>query len=114
MRVRVRRVCTHMTRVIGLVAITSLIPLPAFAGDAPTGKPMTIKASAAQIVARDVAASPARPARVREERQGTTSTNSTPFFKTTPAIIALSVMAVGTGYALYSAQHDRIHSAGKK
>jgi hypothetical protein len=113
MRVRVRRVCRHMTRVIGLVAITSLVPLPAVAGDTPTGKPMTIKASAAQIVAR-AAASPARPARVRQERQGTTSPNSTPFFKTTPGIIALSVMAVGTGYALYSAQHDRIHSAGKK
>jgi hypothetical protein len=29
-------------------------------------------------------------------------------------MIALAVVAAGTGYAIYSAQHDRIHSAGKK
>jgi hypothetical protein len=29
-------------------------------------------------------------------------------------MIALVVAAAGTGYAIYSAQHDRIHSAGKQ
>jgi hypothetical protein len=112
---RVRKACKQMTRVIGLVAITTLIPFPAIAGDTASAKPgPTLKASVARIVARDVAAASPRAVNAREDRQGTTSTNSTSFFKTRPGIIALTVMAVGAGYALYSAQHDRIHSAGKK
>ena|SRR5690349_6936012 len=113
---RVTRVRREIVRVLMLVAITSLVPLPVRADDTPSQRPApTIKASAAAIVARDVAAVPVRGARVRRADQGTTSTTgSTSFFKTRPGIIALTVMAVGTGYAVYSAQHDRIHSAGKK
>jgi len=29
-------------------------------------------------------------------------------------MFAIAVMAAGTGYALYSASHDRIHSPGKQ
>jgi hypothetical protein len=29
-------------------------------------------------------------------------------------MIAIAVMAAGTGYALYSASHDRVKSPGKK
>jgi hypothetical protein len=115
MSVWVSRSCTRTTRVVCLVVITALVPVFALAGDIASGKQMpTLKASAAQIVARDVAAAPARPAPARKDQQGSTSTSSTSFFKTRPGMIALSVMAVGTGYALYSASHDRIHSAGKK
>lgn len=98
------------------VVMLSLVPLPAVAGDGGTAKKgsPTIAASAAQIVARDVAATPGPTSRVREARQGSAPTGSTSFFKTRPGIIALSVLAAGTGYALYSAQHDRIHSAGKQ
>jgi hypothetical protein len=115
MRVRVRRVCTHMTRVIGLVGITSLVPLPAVAaGPASSGTTRGIKASMERIVARDVAAKPAREPLVREARQAGAPGGSPGFFRTGPGVIALAVMAAGTGYAIYSAQHDRIHSAGKK
>jgi len=98
------------------VVMLSLVPLPAVAGDGGTAKKgsPTIAASAAQIVARDVAATPGPTSRVRAARQGSAPTGSTSFFKTRPGIIALSVLAAGTGYALYSAQHDRIHSAGKQ
>jgi len=105
----------QMMRVLRVTVITALVPLPAFAdGPANPQQIPTLKASAARLVARDVAAAPLGPARVREVRQGPTSTNSTAFFKSRPGIIALSVLAAGTGYALYSASHDRIHSAGKK
>lgn len=109
------RFCQRIARVVGVTVITALVPLPAFADD--TANPQqipTLKASAARLVAREVAAAPSGPARVREARQGSTSTNSTAFFKSRPGIIALTVLAAGTGYALYSASHDRIHSAGKK
>lgn len=116
MRFRLTMSGWHMIPTVLLLVITSLVPLPAVAGDGGTAKKpsQTIAASAAQIVARDVAATPGRTIRAREARQGSASTGSTSFFKTRPGIIALSVMAAGTGYALYSAQHDRIHSAGKK
>ena len=104
-----------MTRAAGLVVITALIPLPAAASDtATTPSPPTIKASMEKIVVREIAATPARKDVARDDRQGSSATSSPNFFKTKPGIIALAVMGAGVGYALYSAQNDRIHSPGKK
>jgi hypothetical protein len=36
------------------------------------------------------------------------------FFKTRTGILVAGVMAAGVGYAIYSTQHDRIHSPGKQ
>lgn len=98
-----------------LAIITTLSPLPAAASDALTAeKAPTIKASMETIVARDLAATPARPAVVRPARQGQTAGSAPGFLKSRPGMIALVVMVAGTGYALYSAKQDRIHSAAKK
>jgi hypothetical protein len=108
-----------MTRAATLVVIAALMPLPAIASDTakPTSPP-TITASMERIVAREVTAAPAaKPAHksvAREDRQGSAAGSSPGFFKSGPGMVALVVMAAGTGYALYSSQHDRIHSAGKK
>jgi hypothetical protein len=67
-----------------------------------------------RIVARDLTAAPARRGLTREDRQGSSAGSSPGFFKTKPGIIALVVMGAGVGYALYSAQNDRIHSPGKE
>src|SRR5262245_39319071 len=113
MRVRVMRSCKLMRRALWLVVITLFVPLPAAAGDIPSNGAATgVKASMERIVARDVAAKPAREPVVRGTRQGSAPGSSPGFFRTGPGMITLAVMAVGTGYALYSAQHDRIHSAG--
>ena len=111
MRVLIKR---SWSRVLGFIVITALVPLPALAGD-PTSaeRPPSIKEAAKHIVARDVSAQPARSYPAREARQASTPTNSTSFFKTRPGMIALAVIAVGTGYAIYSAQHDRIRSPGR-
>jgi hypothetical protein len=102
-------------RAVLLAIITTLSPLPAAASDALTAeKAPTIKTSMETIVARDLTATPARPAVVRPARQGQSPGGSPGFFKSRPGMIALVVMVAGTGYALYSAQHDRITSAGKK
>ena len=109
------RWCGRMTRAAGLVVITALIPLPAAASDPATAPSApTIKASMEKIVVRDVTAKSVRNDRARDDRQGSSAGNSPGFFKTKPGIIALVVMAAGTGYALYSAHNDRIHSPGKK
>jgi hypothetical protein len=97
-----------------LAVAAALVPLPVAASDGkPAPKPKTIQASMQEMVARDVAAAPNRTA-VRRAEQGSQSKESVGFFKTKPGAIALAVMIAGTGYALYSASHDRIHSAGKQ
>ena len=48
------------------------------------------------------------------DRQTSPAGSSPGFFKSGPGMVAIAVMAVGTGYALYSASHDRIHSPGKQ
>jgi outer membrane receptor protein involved in Fe transport len=112
---RTRSWCGRMTRASSLALITALMALPAAAADTPTKAPApTLKASMQHIVARDVAAKPAVTVAARADRQ-TAPAGSTPgFFRSGPGMMAIAVMAAGTGYALYSASHDRIHSPGKK
>jgi hypothetical protein len=104
-------------RALALVIITAFISLPAAASDTATNTQNTpkIKASMEKIVARAVAATPSRKkVVVRTDSQAAAAGTSPGFFKTTPGIVALAVMAAGTGYALYSTSHDRIHSPGKQ
>ena len=113
--VRITWWCGLVARAVLLAMITTLIPLPAAASDTATSPPTpTVKASMERIVAREVTATPARKTVARADRQGGAPGSSPGFFKTGPGMVALVVLAAGTGYALYSAQHDRIHSAGKK
>ena len=115
MTVRTTWWCGMVARAVLLAMITTLIPLPAAASGTATSPPTpTVKASMERIVARDVAATPARKTVARDDRQGGAPGGSPGFFKSGPGMVALVVMAAGAGYALYSAQHDRIHSAGKK
>jgi hypothetical protein len=50
----------------------------------------------------------------RRADQSGTSKQSPGFFRTGAGAIALAVMAVGTGYAIYSASHDKVSSPGRK
>ncbi len=103
-----------LPRAVLLAVAIALVPLPVAASDRkPAPKPQTIEASMRDMVVRDVAAAPARPA-IRRDAQAGQSKESIGFFKTKPGMVALAVMIGGVGYALYSAKHDRIHSAGKQ
>jgi hypothetical protein len=106
---------------VGLLVLTAaLIPLPVAASDAAAGTTTTtptVKTSLRQAVANEAArlskASIAKtPARRAD--QGSTGRHTATFFKTGPGIAVLSVMAIGAGYAIYSANHDRILSPGRK
>jgi hypothetical protein len=103
-------------RALALAVITAFIPLPAAASDTATNtqEAPKIKASMEKIVAHAVASTPARKVVVRKDSQAGAAGTSPGFFKTGPGIVALAVMAAGTGYALYSTSHDRIHSPGKQ
>jgi len=103
-----------VARAVMIVVAAALIPMPASGAD---GKPApnvnTFRASMQTAVAREAAKSPAARS-ARRAQQDKPSSQSTSFFKTGPGIAALVVMAAGTGYAIYSASHDRIHSPAKQ
>jgi hypothetical protein len=98
--------------------VTALMPLPLAAASDPTApstKPKTLQAAVRAAAVRDsaVVAAPRAKAPARAAQAGT-SKQSSSFFRSGPGAVALAVMIVGSGYAIYSVSHDRIHSAGKK
>jgi hypothetical protein len=103
-----------LPRAVALAVTAALVPVPAFAADTHSApKAKTSQTTLQQAVAREVAKMPtarvaARGAQASEPKQ------SGSFFKTGPGIAALVVLGVGAGYAIYSANHDRIHSPAKK
>jgi hypothetical protein len=105
-----------VSRVV-LVAVTAtLVPLPLLANEAqPAGKAKakTAQVSLRQVVAREAARTPLAASSARTA-QAETPKRSASFFKTPVGILALAVMAAGTGYAIYSSTHDRITSPAKK
>jgi hypothetical protein len=107
---------TCAKRVLGAVAV-ALIPWSAVAGDLTVLPKTPLRSALADVRTRNVA--PPRPnaktaAARRSEQSTNPATQSATFFKTRTGVIVAAVMAAGVGYAIYSAQHDRIHSAGKK
>ena len=97
-------------RLLVLALIVSAVPLPRAAAQStqPAGKP-GLKASITPIVSA-VAARAATSAAKAQAQPGEAKAplESKSFFKTTAGAVVLAVMAAGTGYALYSAKHDKI------
>lgn len=103
------------TRTLVFAVSVALLPLPAAAGDpVKPAKAPGLQDAMSKIVAKDVAAMKPPKAGARRAEQATPGTESPAFFKTPAGIVILAVTAVGAGYAIYSTQNDRIHSAGKQ
>jgi hypothetical protein len=116
-------------RALLLVLALALTPLPAAASEAASKTPapaappvmtstspsaatrsqVSLKDSAVRAAAR----TPLAPAARRAE-QGSAGKDSPAFFKTKGGAVALAVMVLGVGYALYSVKHDRITSPAKQ
>ena len=112
-----------------LALALALIPLPVAASEvAPATPPasattMTSAASATkakisqvslkETAARAAARTPLAPA-ARRNAQESAGKDSPGFFRTKGGAVALAVMVLGVGYALYSAKHDRITSPDKQ
>jgi hypothetical protein len=102
-----------------LAMMAALIPLPAAAsGQTPAAKAKATQVSLRQSIAREAARTPlltsARASQSRADQSTNTRAQSSGFFKSKGGAIAISVMAVGAGYAIYSASHDKISSPGRK
>jgi hypothetical protein len=101
-----------------LVLTAALVPLPVAAADAAPGHATpVVKTSLRQAVVREAARAavktPMAAAPERRADQGS-SKGTMGFLKSRPGMIAVTVMAVGTGYAIYSVSHDRIKSPGRQ
>jgi len=100
------------------IAVT-LVPLPALAADRTAAAPppaQPLRSSIAKHAAREVLVS--SPKRAAKSSAQTSAQRSTPqssgFFRSPAGIACLAVVAAGTGYALYSVSHDRIHSVARE
>lgn len=106
-------------RAVPLALAAALIALPVAANEATPAAKATktpvSQVSLRQTAAREAARTPlARSTETRRASQNPAARQSGGFFKTRAGAVAIAVMAVGTGYALYSVKHDRITSPGKK
>ncbi|HEX5473041.1 MAG TPA: hypothetical protein VFX12_00145 [Vicinamibacterales bacterium] len=100
-------------RTVLLAVAVALVPIPVAASGTKPTAPKAPQVSLRQVVAREAARTPlhtpaAKTTQVDQSKQ------STGFFRSPVGIAALAVMAIGTGYAIYSTQHDRIKSPGTK
>ena len=94
-------------RAVALALILAAIPLPCLAGEPDKAAPPPgLKASIARAAATgSTALEQAKPTAPDRAKLGSTS-----FFKSPAGIATLVVVALGTGFAIYTAKHDRIHS----
>ncbi|HEX6463810.1 MAG TPA: hypothetical protein VFZ98_05135 [Vicinamibacterales bacterium] len=107
-----------------LALAAALISLPVAASEAGPAHTTAAGAKAVslhQAVAREAARAAAQAQAPRaqgpasKQRADQTSANGAMhFLRSRPGMIAVAVVAIGTGYAVYSANHDRIVSAGRK
>ncbi len=100
-------------RLLALAVAIAVLPVPVSAGqkDEDTATP-GIRASIAKAVAAQPPAASKDAAVVVQDDPGA-KLNSPSFFKTPVGVVVLAAIAAGTGFAIYSASHDRIKSPGR-
>jgi hypothetical protein len=102
-----------ISRVLVVALILAATPLPTLAGEPPA--PTAPRPSLNALVQQAAAATPIAPARAQTASGAGKSDFSSPsFFKKPAGIIVLATLAAGVGYAIYSTQHDRLHSPAKQ
>ena len=103
--------CSRLTALGCAVLIAGLL-LPPTASADPGKSPTTLLDSARVLTARHAAAMKERqPAQSNPAPR--TDLKAGSFFKTGAGIATLVIVGAGVGYALYSANNDRIKSAGR-
>jgi len=111
-----RRCSVYFRRAAGLGVVMALLvspfaPAMAASQGSPADSPSFSPRSIAKVMATTTPASarvdrtPGTPAKT------TQATKSGSFFKTRTGLMVIAIMAVGTGYAVYSAKEDRIRGS---
>jgi len=108
-----RRTCARLVAAGMTIALAS-VPLAAAAADSSAPPSINLSAAVAKAASTERLASNAA-ARVQTPQQGTAlAPEPKSFFKTPLGIAVIAVVGSGTAYAVYSAQHDRIHSTTRQ
>ena len=95
----------------GMTIALASVPL---AAESPAPPSVNLKAAVAKAASTERLESTPT-ARVQTAQQGTAmAPESKSFFKTPLGIAVIAVVGSGTAYAVYSAQHDRIHSTTRQ
>jgi len=101
-------------RVVAAGMTIALASVPLAAAESPAPPSVNIKAAVAKAASTERLES-APTARIQTAQQGTAmAPESKSFFKTPLGIAVIAVVGSGTAYAVYSAQHDRIHSTTRQ
>ena len=99
-------------RAIALGLTLALAPLPLAAAEAGHVAPANTLATAiAKAAATERLASSRTALAQTAQTAGAAAPDSRRFFKTPVGMAVIAIVGAGTAYAVYSAQHDRIHSA---
>jgi hypothetical protein len=110
----VRRWRTSL-RVLALALIVAAVPLPVLADEGKQSAARPGLQASIKPVVRAMAATAALAS--KESAQAApvdkSALESKSFFKKPVGLLILGVMAAGTGYAIYSASHDRIPPTGR-
>ena len=107
-----RRLESWAKPIAGLLVLTLglVTAAPAVAAEpepAPAPQPLTLVAAAsARVAAMPIAEATVAQAAPAAQKSPGADTSSKSFWKTTPGVLALAVMAAGTGYMVYSAVKD--------
>jgi hypothetical protein len=101
--------------VLVLALIGAALPLPCAAeGVGPSPVAPGLKASIGSVTRAIALDRPMSAKKLSAQAPGESrTTGSKSFFKTPAGMVVLAVMAAGTGYAIYSAKHDRIAPIGR-
>ena len=101
-------------RVVAAGMTIALASVPLAAAESPAPPSVNLKAAVAKAASTERLESTPT-ARVQTAQQGTAmAPESKSFFKTPLGIAVIAVVGSGTAYAVYSAQHDRIHSTTRQ
>ena len=102
------------TSALALGVALALVSLPAAAADGgATDHPSIELRAAVRKVAATERLAPAAPAVARMQSGSAPNLESTSFFKTPLGLAVIAIVGAGSAYAVYSSQHDRIHSAAR-
>jgi hypothetical protein len=101
-------------RTIALGVMLALSPLPAAAAEATASAPRSIDLAAAiKRFAASERLAQAAPATPPADAANRSDLQSPSFFRTPLGLAVIAVVGAGSAYAIYSAQHDRIHSQAR-
>ena len=101
-------------RVVVAGMTIALASVPLAAADSLLPPSINLKAAVVKAASTERLASNTT-ARVQTAQQGTAmAPESKSFFKTPLGVAVIAIVGSGTAYAVYSAQHDRIHSTTRQ